>query len=98
MIKVLIFIILYLLCGIGTLELISFHDRKVDRLFDKWADDLDTTEQTIVVILCPLFIVLILFWAVGKGLGLIIKGLRVFITTIVYSLVALIRGTNDKNN
>lgn len=88
MIKVLIFIIMYLLCGIGTLELILFHDRKVDGLFDKWEGDLDTTDQTIVVILFPMFIVLILFWAIG----LIIKGLRVFITTIVYSLVALIRG------
>lgn len=90
--KSVLFVFLYLLCGIGTLELILFHDRKCDDSFDQWGiGDCDDIEQVIIVILFPLFLALIIFWAIGKGLALIIKGIRILITTVIYSIVAIIK-------
>lgn len=84
----------YLLCGVGTLELVKLHDRKVDWI-NRWVDDSDELDEVFVVVLFPVLLLMMLLWAIGKAIALFIKAVRTVFTTIVYTIVALIRGKND---
>ncbi len=83
--KIMLLIFAYLLIGIAVLEWVLWSDRKTSSS-DKWINDEDDWEQTMTVILWP--VILPMLWI--YGLKYLIKGIRIFITTIVYLIAALI--------
>lgn len=90
--KVILIIFAYLLIGIAVLEIILWHDRKVD-FVDGWiCDPNDDVEQALTVLSWP--IVLPILWI--YGLRYLIKGVRIFFTTIVYLIAALIDKPSKK--
>lgn len=84
-IKVILIIFAYLLIGIAVLEWVLWLDRKTSSS-DKWINKEDDWEQTITVIIWP--VVLPMLWI--YGLKYLIKGVRIFFTTIVYLVAAII--------
>lgn len=84
----------YLLCGVGVLELVRLHDRHTDWI-DKWMDDDDEIEQVMVVLLFPVALLFLIFWVVRKIVFWFIKIVQTVFTTLIYTIVALIRGEND---
>lgn len=85
--KIIALVFGYLLCGVGVLELVKLHDRKVDWEHE-WLYGSDDVEDMFVVILFPIMLIPLILMAV-------IKGIQIVFTTIVYTIVALIRGRND---
>lgn len=90
-IKVILIIFAYLLIGIAVLEWVLWLDRKTSSS-DKWINEEDDWEQTITVIIWP--VVLPMLWV--YGLKYLIKGVRIFFTTIVYLIAALIDKPSKK--
>lgn len=96
-IKVILIIFAYLLIGCAILEIILWHDRKVD-LTDTWlSDPKDEVEQNLTVILWPFIIpelciriLVIVIEFMFKETGILIKGIRVIFTTLVYVIAAII--------
>lgn len=102
-IKVMLIIFAYLLIGIAILEIILWHDRKVD-LIDTWlSDPKDEVDQTLAAIFWPLIIPelciripFIVIKFMFKLTGILIKGIRVIFTTLVYVIAALIDKPSKK--
>ena len=88
-IKVILIIFAYLLIGIAVLEIMLWHDRKVG-FIDKWIDETSDWEQTFTVILWPIVLPMLWLYALNLGLKCLIKGVRIFFTTIVYLIAASI--------
>lgn len=86
--KIIAGVFIYLLCGIGTLELALLHDRHTDDWFDKWIEDGD---ETIIVILFPVILPLMILHYLYIGLGKLIKYIRITITLIVFAIVVLFK-------
>jgi ABC-type transport system involved in cytochrome bd biosynthesis fused ATPase/permease subunit len=81
----------YLLCGVGTLELVKLHDRHSEWI-NRWVDDSDELDEVFVVVLFPVLLLMILLWAIGKAIAFFIKVVRTVFITIVYIIVALVKG------
>ena len=90
-IKIIAFVFGYLLCGVGTLELVKLHDRHSDWI-NRWFDDFDELDDVFVVVMFPAWLLMILLWAIGKASALFIKVVRTVFTTIVYIIIALVKG------
>lgn len=93
-IKVILIIFVYLLIGIAVLEVELWHDRKVD-FIERWVKDpTDDVEVTMTVIFWPaiflMMVAFILFIYLFTGLNHLIKGIRIFFTTIIYLIDAII--------
>lgn len=67
--KIIALVFGYLLCGVGTLELVKLHDRKVDWI-NRWVDDSDELDEVFVVVLFPVLLSMMLLWAIGKAIAL----------------------------
>lgn len=88
----------YLLCGTGVLELIRLHDRHTGYL-NQWLDHDDETEQVIVVVLYPYFLVCLLIpWLIGKFIFAFIRVIQMIFTTLTYVVVALIKGKDKEQD
>ena len=87
--KVILGILLYLLIGVGVLEIVKWHDRNVD-----WVDAWIMFDE--FEVLCVVFwifpLMWIVFWLLYKGLYQFIRITRIFFTTIVYTVIALLKG------
>ncbi len=102
-IKVILIIFAYLLIGCAILEIILWHDRKVD-FTDTWlSDPKDEVEQNLTVILWPFIIpelciriLAIVIELMFKETGILIKGIRVIFTTMVYVIAAIIDKPSKK--
>lgn len=81
--KIIAFVFGYLLCGVGVLELVKLHDRKVDWEHE-WLLDPDDIDQMFVVVLFPIVLIPLI-------LIVVIKGIQIAFTTIVYTIVALVK-------
>lgn len=88
-IKVILIIFAYLLIGIAVLEGILWRDRKVS-FIDKWADETDDVELVLIVIFWPVAIPVLGLYILFIGLKHLIKGVRIFFTTIIYLIAAII--------
>lgn len=90
--KVILGIFLYLLIGVGVLEIVKWHDRNVD-----WVDTWIMFEE--FEVLCVVFwilpLMLIVFWLLYLGLYQFIRITRIFFTTIVYTVIALVKGDKE---
>lgn len=89
--KIIALVFGYLLCGVGTLELLKLHDRHSDWI-NRWVDSFDETDETFVVILFPALLLMMLLWAIGKAIAFFTKVVRTVFTTIVYTIIALVKG------
>lgn len=88
--KAIFFIFAYLLIGIAVLEGVLWHDRKVG-FVDSWLyDEKDDVEQSLVVILWPGVLPKLWIYLLCIGLKYLIKAVRIFFTTIVYLIAAII--------
>lgn len=97
---IIIFICLfvYVLIGTAILEIMLWHVRKGDNIIDDWLDDpVEESEQTLTVIFWPLlvpdlFIHILkkLIKFMFKETGIIIKGIRIFYTAIIFLISAAI--------
>lgn len=86
----------YLLCGVGVLELIRLHDRHTDYI-DQWLEYDDESEQVIVVVLFPYFLVcLFIPWLIGKFVFAFIRVVQMIFTTLTCIVVALIKGKDKE--
>ncbi len=92
-IKVILLIFAYLLIGIAVLEGVLWHDRKVG-YYDNWIDEDDETDQSLAVMMWPVLIPILSLYILHIGLKHLIKGVRIFFTTIVYLIAAMI--DNDR--
>lgn len=90
--KIILIIFAYLFIGIAVLEIMLWHDRKVE-FIDKWIDETSDWDQTATVILWP--IVLPILWI--YALKYLIKGVRIFFTTIVYLIAAIINKDREES-
>ena len=90
-IKIILGIFAYLLCGVATLELYFWRDRHCESEMDKFVED-DEIWQVIVVVFFPFFLFLAILYVTYKGLLLIIRLIRTLFTTIIYLIIALIKG------
>lgn len=90
-IKIMLLIFAYLLVGIAVLEWVLWLDRKTSSS-DKWINEKDDWEQTITVILWPVVLPMLGIYV----LTYLIKGVRIFFTTIVYLIAALIDRPSKK--
>lgn len=99
-IKIVLGTIAYLLCGTATLAVMKWHDRRVERSFDKWLDyEGNTFEDSVVVIAFPAFWVLGLFILMFAILpGLFAKGIMIAATAAVYTIKAIVKGTENGDN
>ena len=89
-IKVILIIFAYLLIGIAVLEGVLWHDRKVG-FVDSWLyDEKDDIEQSLVVILWPAVLPMLWIYLLCIGLKHLIKAVRIFFTTLVYLIAAII--------
>lgn len=87
----------YLLIGIALLEVLLWHDRKAD-FIERWVKDpTDDIEITMTVIFWPVMLLTMLVYVLCTvfshlftGINHLIKGIRIFFTTIVYLIVAII--------
>lgn len=102
-IKIMLIIFAYLLIGCAVLEIILWHDRKAD-LTDTWlSDPKDEVEQNLTAILWPFIIpelfiriLVIVIEFMFKEIGILIKGIRVIFTTLVYVIAAIIDKPSKK--
>ncbi len=88
-IKVILLIFAYLLIGIAVLEVVLWHDRKVGS-YDNWIDEDDEIDQSLAVMMWPILIPTLSIYILHIGLKHLIKGVRIFFTTIVYLIAAMI--------
>lgn len=96
-VKVMLIIFAYLLIGCAILEITLWHDRKVD-LTETWlSDPKDEVEQNLTAILWPFIIpelftriLVIVIEFMFKETGILIKVVRIFFTTLVYLIAAII--------
>lgn len=89
--KIIALVFGYLLGGVGTLELVKLHDRHSEWI-NRWGDDSDELDEVMVVVLFPVLLLMILLWAIGKAIAFFIKVVRTVFTTIVYTIIALVKG------
>lgn len=89
-IKVILFVFIYLLIGIITLEGIAWYDRKSKSVY-KWVEDHDDVDNVIVVLMWPILLPIIGVCIFFVGLAYLIKGIRIFYTTIVYLIIVFIK-------
>lgn len=89
--KIIALVFGYLLCGVGTLELVKLHDRHSDWI-NRWADDSDESEEVFVVVLFPVLLLMILLWMIEIAIAFFIKVVRTVFTTFVYTIIALVKG------
>ena len=92
--KIIALVFGYLLGGVGTLELLKLHDRHSEWV-NRWVDDSDELDEVFVVVLFPLLLPMILLWAIGKAIAFFIKAVRTVFTTLIYTIVALVK---EKDN
>lgn len=85
----------YLLIGIAVLEGLLWRDRKVS-FIDQWLDAEDEMEQVLVVIFWPAAIPTLGVYILYLGLKHLIKGVRIFFTTIVYLVAAIISNKKEE--
>ena len=89
--KIIAFTFGYMLCGVGILELLKLHDRHSEWI-DRWVEDSDELEESFVVIIFPAYLLMMLFWVMSKVIAFFTKAVRTVFTTIVYMIVALVKG------
>ena len=94
-IKIILIIFAYLLIGIAVLEIMLWHDRKVG-FIDKWVGETDDVELVLVVTCWPVTIPVLGLYILFIGLKHLIKGVRIFFTTIVYLIAAIIDKPSNK--
>lgn len=88
-------VFVYLLCGVGVLELIRLHDRHTNYM-SQWLDFDDEFEQVIVVVLFPFILVYLIPWLIGKFVFVFIRVVQMIFTTLTYMVVALIKGKDKE--
>lgn len=91
-IKVILIIFAYLMVGIAILEGLLWYDRHHYSNYTWIEDDFD---QVIIVTCWPFVLIPIIFAILYIGLVYFIKGTRIFFTTIVYLLAAIISNWRD---
>ncbi len=80
------------------MELVRLHDRHTDWI-DKWMDDDDEIEQVMVVLLFPVMLLFLILWVVRKIVFWFIKTVQTVFTTLIYTIVALVKEKdNDTRN
>ena len=95
--KIIGVVFIYLLCGVGVLELIRLHDRHVGYIH-QWLASGDELEQVIVVVLYPFFLVILIPWLICKFVFVFIKVVQMIFTTLTYIIVALMSGKDKEQN
>lgn len=98
MIIIFICLFAYVLIGTAILEIMLWHVRKGDNFIDDWLDDpVEESEQTLTVILWPLLVPDLFIHILKKVIkfifketGVIIKKIRIFYTTIIFIIAAII--------
>lgn len=91
-------VFVYLLCGVGVLELFRLHDRHTDYMH-QWISEDDSTyeaEQIFVVVFYPIFSVFFIPWLIGKFILAFIRVVRIIFTTLAYTIVTLIKVKDKK--
>ena len=88
-------VFVYLLCGVGVLELVRLHDRHTDYKHQLLIFN-DECEQVIVVTIYPLFLVCLILLLIGKFVFVFTRVVQIIFTTLTYIVVALIKGRKDK--
>lgn len=88
-------VFVYLLCGVGVLELIRLHDRHTNYM-SQWLDFDDEFEQVIVVVLFPGALACLIPWLIGKFVFVFIRVVQMIFTTLAYTIVALIKGVEGE--
>lgn len=96
--KIILGIFLYLLCGVGVLEIMQYHDRNV-HWTDTWVDDNDMMKACVILFM-PFALIFVVsyyfFYALGLGALAFRKGVVTVFATLIYFTKALITGR--KNN
>lgn len=88
-INVILIIFAYLLIGVAVLEGILWRDRKKN-FIEKWIDETDDVGTSLIVMFWPATIPVLGGYILFIGLKHLIKGVRIFFTTIVYLIAAMI--------
>lgn len=96
-IKIVLGIVAYLLCGTITLAVMKWHDRKCESYFDKWLMDIES-EDSIIVMIWPTLATMGLLHVVLYLPGLFAKGIMIATTAAVYTIKAIVKGTEDGDN
>lgn len=93
-VKVMLTIFAYSIMGFVTLEILLYQDRKETDSTYKWIKD--DTDQTAAFILWPFIIPVLGLYALFIGLKYLIKGTRIFYTTIIFLILTIIDKPSKK--
>ena len=93
--KIILFIFLYLVCGVIVLEIVMFHDRHV-KWIDEWLLDSSYDEQVLVVVGMPFYLFKIILWGFQSLIILLIKLIRTAYTAAIYTIIACFRSNHDR--
>lgn len=93
--RVFFIVLIYLLLGVGVLEIMLWHDRNCDWIHE-WIDD--ESMQVLVVVFMPFYLLLVILWLLYIGILKFIKAVRVLFTTLIYTVISLIKGENKNEN
>lgn len=88
-IKIILLVFIYLFIGVLVLEGLAWYDRK-HPWEESWIEGHDDLDQAIAVLLWPLILILVTLGILFFGFVRFIKGIRVFYTTIIYLIIAII--------
>lgn len=92
-IKVILIIIAYFLIGVAVLEGLSWYDRQH---YDNYTWIEDELDQVTTVTFWPFVLIPVILAILYKGLVYFIKGVRIFFTTIIYLIGAIISKRKDE--
>jgi hypothetical protein len=95
-IKIILGILLYLLIGVGVLNIMLWHDRNVGE-FDEWITD-DVIKFS-VVLLVPISLMWVLMWLFYKAVLALINFTQTIIVAAVYMIKAAFKnGGSDERD
>ena len=89
--KIIVFTFLYLLCGVGVLELFKLHDRHVEDYEYQWLEN-DESEGIIITLFFPIYLMFTIPWLIGK----FIRVVEIIFTALTYIVMALIKSKDKK--
>lgn len=92
-IKIILGILLYLLIGVGVLNVMLWHDRNCGA-FDEWITDDDM--KFFVVLLVPMSLMWVLMWLFYKAVMAFINFTQTVFVAAVYMIKAALKGGGDR--